>query len=190
MNKLRAILYGTYVILVILLLLMSMRWCCPDEPETTTPPEPPIEEPRDTVPQQEEPRLTEEEQRAVDQSRGIGGQGEMMVTLMWDFYSDIDLHVKQPNGKTISFRKKRDRATGGFLDVDNIVGGRGSAEHIYWQKPPKGNYQVKLNYYSAGRDRGGLCTVVVEQKDQLPQVFHVNMSQVNETKTITIVTVN
>lgn len=189
MNKLRAILYGTYVILILVLLMMNMGLCCP-EPEPTPPPaaptltEPPVaQEPERTPP-------SAQDQEALRRAQRIGGSGALKITLLWDFSSDIDLHVTQPNGKTIFYRNTRDAATGGFLDVDNRTGGRNSAENIYWSNPPAGNYIVKLNYYARRNNSSGLCTVVVNQQGQDPKFYRVNMSQVGETKNIAVVTIN
>lgn len=183
MNKLRAILYGTYVILILILLMMNMRWCCPD-------PEPEPETPTTTQPETPSTPPSQQDEEDLRRAQRIGGSGALKITLLWDFYSDIDLHVTQPNGRTISFRNSRDSATGGYLDVDNRVGGSNSAENIYWSNPPAGNYTVKLHYYGRRSDSSGLCTVVISQQGMDPQFYRVNMSQVGEYKNITVVTVN
>ena len=101
---------------------------------------------------------------------------------------DIDLHVKQPNGREIYYNDNRDANTGGYLDVDNMEGGNGSAENIYWENPPKGNYTVSLVYYQPSRSTNivgsGECTVVVFQQGKSPKTYRAHMSTVNETKKI------
>lgn len=190
MNKLRAILYGTYVILIITLLLMNMRLCCP-EPEPTPPRTwiAPENEPTPQPRQQPAPR-SDRDQEDLRRAQRTGGSGALKITLLWDFYSDIDIHVTQPNGKTISYKNKRDAATGGFLDVDNRNGGRNSAENVFWSNPPAGNYVVKLHYYARRSNSSGQCTVVVNQQGQSPKFYRVNMSQVGQFKDITVVTIN
>lgn len=31
----------------------------------------------------------------------VGGDGDIKITLLWDFPGDLDLHVMQPNGEEI-----------------------------------------------------------------------------------------
>ncbi len=143
-SGLRLFLAFIYAVLIALLIGQS----CNDRPE-------PIEE-------QEEEQATDEE--AVEQAQEIGNDGEIKITLLWNFYGDVDLHVTQPNGRELSFREMRDRSTGGELDVDNREGGRGAAENIYWTRPGRGRYRVNVVMYSMnGRSpRGGQAQVVVK----------------------------
>ncbi len=105
-----------------------------------------------------------DEQEAIEAAEEIGGDGEIKITLLWNFYGDVDLHVTQPNGVELSFREMRDRRTGGRLDVDNREGGRGSAENVYWTRPLKGKYRVNVEMYriSPQSRRGGEARVVVK----------------------------
>lgn len=131
-----------------------------------------------------------ESEDLVDQANNVGGSGDLKVTLLWNFYSDIDLHVKQPNGREIYFRQPRDNRTGGFLDVDNTRGGRGSAENVFWASPQSGTYEVSLVYYSAPNDHsGGNCTVVIQQRGQAPQTYNVVMDRVGHRKAVATITV-
>ena len=204
MNKLRAILYSTYIILILLLLLTNMRWCCPepepvDEPEVVVPtPEPEPEPVPEPVPEPQPtpmpapaptPQPAPRPSNPVRAAETIGGTGDLKVTLLWNFLSDVDLHVTQPNGKTIFFRNPVDGSSTGVLDIDNVDGGNGAAENIYWTTPPPGQYVVKLHYFKAKEQTSGPCTVVVKQKGKQSQVFNVNMSQQGEWINITVVTV-
>lgn len=180
MNKLRAILYGTYIILILILLMMNMRLCCPQtEPEI----------PEATQPETPQAPTSPQDEEDYRRAQSIGGSGALKITLLWDFYSDIDLHVTQPNGRTIWYNNKHDNATGGFLDVDNRKGGEGSAENIVWSNPPAGSYNVKLHYFGRRSDSSGLCTVVISQEGMETQIVRVNMSQQGEYKNITTLTV-
>lgn len=168
MKAMRIILVLTYIILVILLLLGLLFNTCrscrmPSLPETTTllpPDEPPVEH------------------EVIDEAQGVGQDGQLKITLLWDFYADVDLHVKEPGGTEIYFNHKHS-TSGGFLDVDNTDGGQGSAENVFWENPPIGNYEVSLVYYKKGSQTptGGNCKVVVFNKDQQPQVFTVPLSE-------------
>ena len=80
--------------------------------------------------------------------------GDLKITLLWDFEGDIDLHVIEPNGNEIFWDNKVDRSTGGTLDVDNRRGGHASAENIYWEQPPKGQYKVYLHYFDKSSSSG------------------------------------
>lgn len=130
----------------------------------------------------------------VRQAEDIGNKGDLKVTLLWDFPGDIDVHVIEPNNYEIYYDQKRDERTGGELDVDNRDGGQGSAENIYWIKPPKGQYKVRLVYYQASRQNGeegrGTCRVVIFQKGKQQEIYNVPMSHASEVKNVTTITVN
>jgi len=110
--------------------------------------------------------------------RNIGGNGDVKVTLQWDFYADIDLHVTDPAGEEIDYTNNSSRS-GGELDVDNMDGGSGAAENIFWESnPPRGEYNVDLVYYAekSNTPKEGTCRVTVLLKDQEPKVYEVHMS--------------
>lgn len=188
MNYLKAILYGTFVVLIMTLLLTNMRWCRPNPIPLSTIIEEPI--------QQEEP--VEEPQtdtlRGAEEARQIGGSGDLKITLLWDYYADMDLHVTQPNNQTIYYSSPRDNSTGGFLDVDDRTGGNNAAENIYWNNPPSGNYSVSLHYYGRGTNGGnstqsGVCKIYIFWKGQLIQAHSVPMSQVGDKKLVTNISI-
>lgn len=54
--------------------------------------------------------------------------GDLTVTLIWEDYSDLDLHVHCPDGSHISYSNKE--ACGGYLDVDMNAGGAQSEEPV------------------------------------------------------------
>ena len=150
MKQLKVILFLVYPILIILLCLSNCNGC-KDRIETaeqvdTLRPRPVLV---DTVRLIIEPVDTA---NAVEQAQQIGHSGHLKVTLLWNFQGDIDLHVTQPNGSTIYYDNKIDLSTGGNLDRDNKAGGNGSAENIYWENPPQGEYKVSLVYYQPSVD--------------------------------------
>lgn len=156
MKGLKTVLISIYAFLVLLLLLGFIRCCNREEPAAA----------------------------AADRASNIGHDGRLKITLLWDFPGDIDLHVIEPNRREICFYNAVDRSTGGFLDVDNTAGGVGSAENIYWETPPSGNYSVSLVYYSASSScpYGGPCTVVVKREVNgsfVTETFNVRMTVVN-----------
>ena len=172
MKTLKTVLFSTYALLAILLLInynTNKTEASTRSSDTLT------EEPVDTA-------------YVVRTAEKVGNNGALKVTLLWNFEGDIDLHVKQPNNKEIYYDHKNDASTGGALDVDNQNGGNGSAENIYWARPPKGEYTIQLVYYQQSKSTGvvgsGICKVVVFQEGKAPQTYTTEMSEVKETKTI------
>ena len=183
MKQLKTILGIIYPIIIMLLLLSNCRGCKHNSSQGGA---------EELVDTSKVARNRTDTAGVTEKAKQIGHSGNLKITLLWNFQGDIDLHVTQPNGKTIYYQKSKDTSTGGFLDVDNRNGGDGSAENIYWENPPKGEYQVKLVYYSASQITNiagyGICSVVVFQQGKSPQTYQVEMNHVNETKNI--VTVN
>lgn len=172
MKTLKTVLFSTYALLAILLLINYNT----NKTEAST---------RSSDTLTEEPVDTADIVRTAEK---VGNNGALKVTLLWNFEGDIDLHVKQPNNKEIYYDHKNDASTGGALDVDNQNGGNGSAENIYWARPPKGEYTIQLVYYQQSKSTGvvgsGICKVVVFQEGKAPQTYTTEMSEVKETKTI------
>ena len=172
MKTLKTVLFSTYALLAILLLINYNT----NKTEAST---------RSSDTLTEEPVDTADVVRTAEK---VGNNGALKVTLLWNFHADIDLHVKQPNNKEIYYDHKNDASTGGALDVDNQNGGNGSAENIYWARPPKGEYTIQLVYYQQSKSTGvvgsGICKVVVFQEGKAPQTYTTEMSEVKETKAI------
>ncbi len=149
----------------------------PEPAPAPPPPPPPAPEPT--------PRADDELVRRAD---AVGGSGNLKVTLLWDFEGDIDLRVLQPNDVEIYYNKKNDSSTGAVLDTDNVNGGIGAAENIFWESPIVGKYRVSLLYFQSSRVTGradsGICTVVVQTPEGEPQQYKVEMNRVNETKRV------
>ncbi|MCM1376883.1 MAG: hypothetical protein NC097_04500 [Clostridium sp.] len=92
-----------------------------------------------------------------------GERGQLRVALLWDFRGDVDLHVVQPNGRCVDYKRHLDGSTTGNLDIDNRRGGSNSAENINWDVAPEGVYKVYLNYYSKTGE--GDAKVVVQTSE-------------------------
>ena len=171
MKTLKASLFSVYTLLIVLLLLNFNK----NKTATSSGSIDSPVEPVDTI-------------DVVRKAEKVGNNGALKVTLLWNFEGDIDLHVKQPNNKEIYYDHKKDTSTGGALDVDNQNGGNGSAENIYWAKPPKGEYTIQLVYYQQSKSTGvvgsGICKVVVFQEGKAPQTYTTEMSEVKEKKNI------
>lgn len=185
MKGLKIILGIIYPILIILLLLSNCNRHKAGEGQENT------KEDARTVKEEQMDTAQVDTSQAVREARNTGQTGGLKVTLLWDFYGDIDLHVMQPNGIVINFSNPQDAATGGALDVDNRDGGEGSAENIFWPNPPKGKYQVYLHFFqnrSQNVPSSGVCTVVVFLKGRDPQTYRVEMNQKGDLKKV--VTIN
>lgn len=195
-----------YVMLICLLLLNNCRGCERSGDDGFPPPPAPLPDSTavmpDTSSAQPDTTATIPDSAAVNEAERVGHQGNLKVTLLWPFPGDIDLHVMQPNGREISYRRMVDRSTGAHLDVDNREGGstgsggavENAAENIYWPEPPSGQYKVSLVYYSPARRShragSGICKVVIVREGAEPQTFDVRMERVEQRAEVTTVTVD
>lgn len=186
MKNLKTILWSTYLILILLLILLFLLKNCNGNQHHPTP-RPYNEDTTHIDPIDPDPTPIDTtavdtfhtDQELIDRANQVGNTGNMKITLMWDFYADIDLHVVQPNGFRLFYKQRNDPSTGGILDTDNRRGGAGAAENIYWQNPPKGKYNVYIQYYDASFGSGlmesGECRVYIKTGDR-EQIFRINLS--------------
>jgi len=83
--------------------------------------------------------------------------GQIQISLAWNSYDDLDLHVLDPGNEVISFRNRRSRS-GGTLDVDMNIRPESlqPVENIFWPEngAPRGKYKVKVHCFSY-RGQGG-----------------------------------
>lgn len=77
--------------------------------------------------------------------------GDVQISLIWNNYNDLDLHVVCPSGERIFFDNRNSKC-GGELDVDMNVkpASRKPVENIYWpeNKAPRGTYKVYIHHYA------------------------------------------
>lgn len=156
-------LVGVYALLIALLMLSNCHGCDRDEAPAPTPTPGDVEE----------------------RAENVGNDGEIKVTALWDFHGDVDLHVTEPNGTELWFRNMKDRRTGGELDVDDIPGGPGSAENVYWTHPDPGTYKVELVMYNISpmAPNGGMVNVVIKVNGQT-ETIPVRLSYDNQRVTV------
>ena len=81
---------------------------------------------------------------------------DVQISLMWNNYNDLDLHVLSPSGERIH-NGNRTSSCGGQLDVDanEKAETRKPVENIFWPdgKAPPGKYQVFVHYYKKHKKR-------------------------------------
>ena len=112
------------------------------------------------------PPLTEESMNER-LSNANAGVGDITVSLAWDSWDDVDLHMNTPAGGHIYYRNKN--ADGGTLDVDRNAGSErvlDPVENIYFAVPQNGHYKVWLNEYSDRTDGTTHYIVRVKIGDQ------------------------
>lgn len=118
------------------------------------------------------------------------GSGPIQLTLRWDFPGDVDLHAIQPDGQEIYFANTRASGrSGGELDHDDLDGGQGAVENIYWSNPVEGAYQVRAVYYRVNgmAPDGGTVNVRVKVNG-VERVYSFTLS--TEGQVYDVVTVN
>ena len=85
--------------------------------------------------------------------------GALTISLMWNTKEDLDLHVINPNGDRIWYKKRKDKSTG-ELDVDMNAAEDGApcrltrepVENVYWQDPLTGRYEIVINSFENNPD--------------------------------------
>lgn len=102
-------------------------------------------------------RLTDEEDREMmDRLAREGGKsGVVQISLAWDDYNDLDMHVFCPSGERIYFNNRKS-ACGGELDVDMNVRPKSKKpiENVVWtDHAPDGEYKIGVHFYRHHRKR-------------------------------------
>ena len=81
-----------------------------------------------------------------------------MVTITWNTDStDIDLHVKEPSGEECYYEHTKTKS-GGRITQD-VTQGYGPEMYVL-KKAPKGEYHVRVKFYSTNRQRASARTKV------------------------------
>ena len=92
---------------------------------------------------------------------------------------DLDLYVKDPNGETLYYSRKRASRSGGQLDVDCKCGScpQGPNENIFWPlapTSPRGKYEVWVDYYdncTSPLQPSSYTLRVIDDSRKSPSVF-------------------
>ena len=99
----------------------------------------------------EEPEVNMDERL----EREGGASGNVQISLAWDDYNDLDLHLFCPSGERIYFNNKKSEC-GGHLDVDMNVRpvSNTPVENVVWAgNAPLGTYKVGVHFYKHHRKR-------------------------------------
>ena len=101
----------------------------------------------------------EDEESEVDIEERLqregGASGTVQISLAWDDYNDLDLHLFCPSGERIYFNNKKSEC-GGILDVDMNVRpvSNTPVENVVWKgEAPLGTYKVGVHFYKHHRKR-------------------------------------
>lgn len=90
--------------------------------------------------------------RRVEAAGGQYDNNEIRCSLIWENYTDLDLHVETPMREHIYYGNKHVRC-GGWLDVDMNAGGGSTmqpVENVRWSqgKAREGNYKFYIHNYA------------------------------------------
>ena len=102
-------------------------------------------------------RVTDEEDRELLErlAREGGKSGVVQISLAWDDYNDLDMHVFCPSGERIYFNNRKSEC-GGELDVDMNVRPKSKTpiENVVWtDQAPDGEYKIGVHFYRHHRKR-------------------------------------
>ena len=84
-----------------------------------------------------------------------GESGVVQISLAWNDYNDLDLHIFTPSGERIYFNNKNSDCKG-ILDVDMNVRpvSNTPVENVVWKdSAPLGTYKVGVHFYKHHRKR-------------------------------------
>jgi len=100
---------------------------------------------------------TEDVEVNIDErlEREGGASGVVQVSLAWDDFNDLDLHVFCPSGERIYFNNKSSDC-GGELDVDMNVRpvSNTPVENVVWkEQAPLGAYKIGVHFYKHHKKR-------------------------------------
>ena len=107
----------------------------------------------------------------------------LQISLMWNNYNDLDLHVVCPSGERIHGGNRKSDC-GGELDVDANVRPqtRAPVENVFWEegKAPAGTYQVYVHHYKKHQKRRSKDPTRFEVIIQTPSALEVFNGAISE----------
>jgi hypothetical protein len=132
-------------------------------------------------------RLNLPDKEITERVRRAGGKiGKVTVSLAWQNYNDLDLHVVTASGEKIFYGNRRSLC-GGQLDIDQNVTPTTTSpiENIFWsaESPPRGPFKIYVHHYrnhGLPECRDPTPFVVRVQIDDNIQVFNGSVSFVGQ----------
>ncbi|EJW14094.1 hypothetical protein M5X02_30905 [Paenibacillus alvei] len=123
--------------------------------------------------------------RRVESAGGKYENNEIRCSLIWENYTDLDLHAITPMGRHIHFANKV-ASCGGNLDIDMNAGGRNSmtpVENIRWSngKAREGRYQFFVHNFA---ERGNGITPFKVELEVNGKIFTFSGSLSNKQKVV------
>ncbi|XZN14453.1 hypothetical protein ACSW9O_15410 (plasmid) [Clostridium perfringens] len=113
--------------------------------------------------------IDSEIKRRVEAEGGRYENNEIRCSLIWNSYTDLDIHCYTPNGREIYFGNKR--ADNGYLDIDMNACGKDSitpVENIRWQyNAPNGRYKFFVHNYEDRNNGDNPFKVELQIKDKV-----------------------
>jgi len=91
----------------------------------------------------------------------------------WDDTSDVDVNVVDPAGDEV-YWANRQVSSGGELDLDSNAGctiDNVNQENVTWSTAPRGEYIVRVDYWSSCGIAETNFIVTVQVKGRDPQIF-------------------
>lgn len=114
---------------------------------------------------------------------------KLEVSLVWNFFGDIDLHCLAPKGHLYWDNA---RIADAYLDRDNTEGGAASVENMYWKEAGDGTYTFVLHYYQPSTKNDitgrGTCKVTIRYGNEKKE-YSVYMSSVDQQALVTSITI-
>ncbi len=128
-----------------------------------------------------------------DRVKKAGGRvdGILRCSLSWFNYDDLDIHVIEPKGNHIYYKKaKQVQPSSGVLDVDMNAGGpksRNAVENIIWtsrSKMQQGKYKLFVNNYAKREDVDVGFDVEIEYEGSIHSFHYPKMVRNKEDVTV------
>lgn len=129
-----------------------------------------------------------EMKRRIEEAGGQHEGNEIRVSLIWEGYTDLDLHCITPRGEHISYNNKRGYC-GGYLDLDMNGLDRNSktpVENMRWSSMAKqGRYKFYVDNYSE-KVNGYKGTPFRVELEVNGQVYHYDGEALREGQKVTV----
>lgn len=126
--------------------------------------------------------------RRVEAAGGRYEDNDIRCSLIWENFTDLDIHCETPLGSHIYYRNKKDRS-GGNLDIDMNAGtGRSESpvENIRWPKnsAPSGYYKFYVHNFNERASKKGTAFKV--ELEVAGKIYHYYGDSLQNRERITV----